>query len=124
MGSVVLRNVTVLFLLNLPDLGLEVFVFLHIVLVSLVARYKYNILVEVAEAHLRPNRIPRRMAHSLSRHTTILVHLPDVHCLLGFRAQGDQKLVVLGAEGHRHKRLVLLDLRRADNLALTERFRV
>ena len=50
------------------------------------------------------------MAKSLASHASLLVHLPDVDGLLGLGTQCDEKLVILGAEGHRDKGLVLLDL--------------
>ena len=117
-SRVVCRNVTVFFLRNLSLLGCEVVVLLDVILVGLVAGYKNDILVKVAETNLCADLISSIMAQHLSRHAPLLINLPDVHGLLGLGTQRDQKLVILGAEGHRDEGLVLFDLGRADNLAL------
>ena len=103
MGSVILRDMTVLFLSDLSNLGLKSrLILLDEVLVCLVASYKNDILVDVAEGDLSTEWVPSWMAHGLLGHTStpLTLNLPNVDGLLGLRTQGRQKLVVLGAEGH------------------------
>jgi len=92
-------------------LGLQVVILLDKVLVSLIAGYKYDILITVTETHLRADGTPSRVTHSLLGHTALLVYLPDVDGLVGFGAERGQQLVVLWTEGHGDERFMLLDLR-------------
>ena len=94
---------TVLFLSDLANLGLQSrLVLLDEVLVRLVASYKNDILVNVAEGDLSTEWVSSWMAHGLLSHasTPLTLNLPNVDGLLGLRTQRGQKLVVLGAEGH------------------------
>ena len=112
MRCIVLRDVTVLFLVHLPGLErhIHALVLLDEVLVGLVTGDEDHILVHVREANLGADWVHCRVWNLLLCHTSLLVHLPNVKRLLWLRAQCRQKLVVFGTEGHRDPRLVLLDL--------------
>ena len=115
---------TVLFLSDHTHLWLQDFFFLDEVFVGLIASNKNDIGVQVAEADLGSDWVTRVVTHGLASDASLLVHLPDIDHLVRLRAQRDEELIVLGAEGHRHEALVLLDLRRADDLAFLERLGV
>ena len=101
---------TVFFFSDDTGLWLKDFFFFDEVLVGLIAGDKNNIGVQVAETDLGADRVTRVMTHGLAGDTTTLVHLPNVDHLVRLRAQSDEKLLVFGAESHRHEALVLLDL--------------
>ena len=102
MRRIVLRDMTVLFLVHLPGLErhIHALVLLYEVLVGRVAGDKDHILVHVREADLGADWMHRRVWNLLLCDTSLLVHLPDVKRLLWLRAQCRQKLVVFGTEGH------------------------
>ena len=111
---------TVLFLRDLPDLDSEHAVLVDIVLVGLVTCDKNDVLVGVAEGDLRADGVSSWVLEGLVGDTALLVHLPNVDRLLRLRRERGKQLVVFGAESHRDEGLVLRDLSRADNLALSE----
>ena len=67
MRRVILRDMAVLFLLNLTHLGSQSLILLDEVLVSLVSGYEHNVWVHVAEGDLSADGVSRRVAHSLAR---------------------------------------------------------
>ena len=81
---VVLRDVTVLFLVHLSRLErhIHALVLLDEVLVGGVAGDKDHILVRVREADLGADWVHRRVWNLLLCHTSLLVHLPNVKRLL------------------------------------------
>ena len=81
---VVLRDVTVLFLVHLPGLESHVhtLVLLDEVLVGGVAGDEDHILVHVREADLSADWVHCRVWNLLLSHASLLVHLPNVKRLL------------------------------------------
>ena len=109
-SSVVLADVAVLFLCDLTHLGRQNLVLLDEVFVSLVSSDKHNVWVSVAERDLCAKWMPCVVTHSLMSEAAQFVHLPNVDVLIRLRAQCDEQFLIFGAESHRNKAFVLLDV--------------
>ena len=83
-SRVVLRDVTVLLLRDLPGLNLKISVFVLIVLVGLVACYENDSWVGVAEGDLRAYWVTSWVLKGLIGDTALLVNLPNIDRLLRF----------------------------------------
>ena len=120
MSGVVLRDMTVFLLGDHPPLVLKVVIFLNVVTISLVARDEDDILVLVGEGDLCAERLPSWVEYSLACDASLLVHLPDIDCLLRLTTERYKKFVVLGTEIHGDEGLMLFDLSGADDFTLFE----
>lgn len=107
---IVLRDVAILLLVHGSAMEGQVFILPHKVLVGGVARDKEDVGVEATELNLSAEGMAVSVVQSLRTHVPLLIDLPDVDHLLGFRAECGEELVVVAAESHGNPSLVQFDI--------------